>query len=222
MARLSNDTIRSMTDMTNVITEARVQGRGFSEWVILLVCYLLAVLASSVFDKLSGADKILDQLLGSEPSSDTWSTTFFYAGIAFITVMLLSALQWAILPRIAGWFGGSRLRRDASIAYYFFFCLGIVFSLVFIPVSLIAVGLQSILPPFGTYFWLVGLSAILGLWTHFGTQAAREAQNFASYRSALLAVFVSLFLALAALLIVLFAVVFAVEIIAPNWLEGWQ
>jgi hypothetical protein len=220
MAGLSNDIIRSVTDTANVVAEARIRGRGRPEWVALLICYFLVFLVSLAFDKLTGADKILDALLGSEPSTDSWGATFFYGSIGLVALVLLAIIWWAVSPRVAGWFGGSRLRYDASVAIYFFFCIGIASSLFFLPASLVSVALQSVFLPVGSYFWLVALIAVFAIATHYCAQAAREAQTFASYRSALMAVIVSSVLALAAVILLLFVIVFAVEIFAPNWLEG--
>jgi hypothetical protein len=220
MAGISNDIIRSVTDTANVVAEARIRGRSHSEWVALLICYFLVFLGSLAFDKLTGADKILDALLGSEPSTDSWATTFVFGGLAVVVLLFTAIIWWALSPRVAGWFGGSRLRNDATVLFYFVFCIGTVSSLFFLPVSLVSVALQSVFPPVGSYFWLAALIAILALATHGCARAAREAQTFASYRSALLAVIVASFLTLVAVIPVLFAIVFTVEIFAPNWLEG--
>jgi hypothetical protein len=213
---LKTDVVGIWTNTKTTVNNGRVEGREKREWVTVLGAYFGLMIATSLLAKISGADNLLDYFFGNEASQSDWAFTIQLTAGLVVVVIILSFLQWRILPIVSGWFGGSKNRQDATLAYYYFFCAGISFSLMTIVIDIVSVGLQHLATPYGSYLAAASIVFIVFAGIHISVRIIEAAQFVKSHARSLGISLISFLIVAISLLLIAFAAVTFLTILFPN------
>jgi hypothetical protein len=215
-ASLKGDVIGVWTNTKITVENGRVYGQGKREWLTVLAVYFGLLFGTSILSKVTGADSLLDYFIDDQPSEDSWTYTVSLSLAICVLMALLSFLHWLILRRVSGWFGGSKNRDDATLAYYYLFCAGIGTGIATLLVDFIAIGMQQIAKPYGSYLYAAWLASIVIASLHIGTRITETAQFVDTYAKSLGVMAVSFLIALIAFFIFGFAALVLASLFYPN------
>jgi hypothetical protein len=203
VSSLKTDILGVWINTKATIDSGRIEGREQHEWQTVLGSYFGLTILLMVLAKLSGAESLLDNFFGEAEAPSDWLSTFYLVAGIVVLLAIFSVAQWLVLPAVSGWFGGSRNRADATLAYYYFFCAGVAFCLISILADFLSVGLKQIAPPLGSYLALAWIVIMILAGMHISVRIIETAQFAESYLRALAISLVSFFLITIAIMLIL-------------------
>jgi hypothetical protein len=217
---LKTDVIGIWTDTRITVQIARSQGREKREWHIILGVYFGLTALVSILAKLNGADNLLGYFTNDDTDTSGWSDTVYMTIGIVVFLAALSFIQWIVLPRVSGWFGGSRLRDDASLTLYFTFCAGIAIALATVVIDFLSAAVQQVATPYGSYMAVAWLALLVVAGLHVSARIIESAQFVTGYGRAIGVSLVSFLVAFIPLLLVLATAMAMVAQYFPNGLES--
>jgi hypothetical protein len=215
-ASLKTDVVGVWTDTKITVENGRAQGPQKHDWLIVIAIYFGLLFGTSILSKVTGADSLLDYFIDDQPSEDSWTYTVYLSLAVCIFLAVLSFLHWLILRRVSGWFGGSKNRGDATLVYYYLFCAGIGTSIATLAVDVIAIGMQQIAKPYGSYLYAAWLASIMIASLHIGARITETAQFVDTYAKSLGVMLVSFLIALIVIFTFGFAALVLASVFYPN------
>lgn len=218
-----DDVMRVWSDPVGVAETALRDGRSGADWWRVLVLYALMLAFSYTMHTRLGADKLWDGLLGPGASEllDPSVEMFVQSG-AFVWFACIMLFQWLVLPRISGWFGGSRSRQDSTLAYYLMFCVAFLPSFLTPVVDLAALFIQRLAAPWGSVMMATALVVILSAMFHQCTRVTGRVLGLHTYLRSFSVLTVSTAIGILASMLLFFTLAMLVFVASPSLLDVTQ
>ncbi|KAF0231075.1 MAG: hypothetical protein FD175_944 [Beijerinckiaceae bacterium] len=218
-----DDVMRVWSDPVGVAEAGLRDGRSGADWWRVLVLYALMLAFSYTMHTRLGADKLWDRLLGpgaSEPLDP--SVEMFVQSGAFVWFACIMLFQWLALPRVSGWFGGSRSRHDSTLAYYLMFCVAFLPSFLTPVVDLAALFIQRLVPPMGSILMATAMVVILSAMFHQCTRVTGRVLGLHTYLRSFSVLIVSTGIGMLASLLLFMMIAVPIFVFMPSLLDITQ
>lgn len=213
-----DDVIRVWTDPQGAAAGGLRDGRGWADWWRVVVLYGLVTAFSIVFRSRIRADRIWDPIFGEPSSREFMAEPFELIIIISILTCFVGMMffQWLLLPKVSGWFSGSRSRMDASLTYYFFFAVSFMMTFAVVLEDLGAVLVEQWAPHRGGYFSWIASTVILGAAFHQMSRISVRTLNLPSYLRSMGVMLISLLLGLVLSLLLIAAILVPLALLFPD------
>jgi hypothetical protein len=218
------DVMRVWSDPRGLVDDVLREGRGWSDWWRVLVLYGLGAAFSLVLERKLATAVLREPVFGKSESFEFSGSGFEILLIFGLAIWLFGTLviQWLVLPRAAGWFGGHRSRFAASATYYLFFAMAFLPFFAYVALDLMAVAVHRLNFQAGSALAVAGYMAISVGMLHWAAVLAQRALDLPSYARGLGAMVISLLIAMMLSLLLVAAIIAPIAILFPDWVAPPQ